>query len=141
MSWKKGFLDGCLVLPWVLWAEVVAVCGPNLADGFITEGSSNNAYIVKDGKVITRELSNDILHGITRKATLELAATTQIEVIERAFTLEEAFGADEAFVTSATTFVTPVVEIDGNMIGDGKPGPVAKRLREIYINNALENLE
>ncbi|NUH66650.1 D-amino-acid transaminase [Sulfitobacter sp. S0837] len=102
-------------------------------DGFVTEGTSNNAYIVKDGKIITRETSNDILHGITRKAVLELAREAQMQVEERNFTIEEAQQADEAFVTSASAFVTPVVEIDGAKIGSGTPGKLAPRLREIYI--------
>ena len=107
-------------------------------DGKVTEGTSNNAYIVKNGKIITRELSNDILHGITRAAVLRYAAESQMEVEERAFTIAEAQEADEAFVTSATTFVTPVVEIDGAALGGGTPGPVAKRLREIYIDESLK---
>ncbi len=102
-------------------------------DGFVTEGTSNNAYIVKDGKIITRETSSDILHGITRKAVLELAREAQMQVEERNFTIEEAQQADEAFVTSASAFVTPVVEIDGAKIGSGTPGKLAPRLREIYI--------
>jgi D-alanine transaminase len=102
-------------------------------DGFVTEGTSNNAYIVKDGKIVTRETSSDILHGITRKAVLELAREAQMQVEERNFTIEEAQQADEAFVTSASAFVTPVVEIDGAKIGGGTPGKLAPRLREIYL--------
>ncbi|MEP2682812.1 MAG: D-amino-acid transaminase [Sulfitobacter sp.] len=102
-------------------------------DGFVTEGTSNNAYIVKDGKIVTRETSSDILHGITRKAVLELAREAQMQVEERNFTIEEAQQADEAFVTSASAFVTPVVEIDGAKIGSGTPGKLAPRLREIYL--------
>ncbi|MFG6561784.1 D-amino-acid transaminase [Sulfitobacter sp. 1A15299] len=102
-------------------------------DGFVTEGTSNNAYIVKDGKIVTRETSNDILHGITRRAVLELAREAQMQVEERNFTIEEAQQADEAFVTSASAFVTPVVEIDGAKIGSGTPGKLAPRLREIYL--------
>ncbi len=102
-------------------------------DGRVTEGTSNNAYIVKGGRIITRELSNDILHGITRAAVLRYAAEAQMAVEERAFTIAEAQGADEAFITSATAFVQAVVEIDGAKVGDGIPGPVAKRLREIYL--------
>ena len=99
-------------------------------DGVVTEGTSNNAYIVKNGKIITRELSNDILHGITRKAVLRYAREAQMEVEERSFSIEEAQGADEAFVTSASAFLMPVVEIDGAVIGDGAPGTVARRLRD-----------
>ncbi|MFN3292417.1 MAG: D-amino-acid transaminase [Gemmobacter sp.] len=102
-------------------------------DGAVTEGTSNNAYIVSGGKIITRQLGHDILHGITRAAVLRLAREAQMEVVERAFTLDEAKAADEAFITSASAFVMPVVEIDGTALGTGKPGPVAQRLREIYI--------
>lgn len=107
-------------------------------DGFVTEGTSNNAYIVKGGKIITRNLSTDILHGITRAAVLRFAREAQMEVEERPFTIEEAQGADEAFFTSASAFVLPVVEIDGKAVGGGKPGPVAARLREIYLDESLK---
>ncbi|WP_114287480.1 D-amino-acid transaminase [Candidatus Halocynthiibacter alkanivorans] len=105
-------------------------------DGFVTEGTSNNAYIVKGGKIITRQLSNDILHGITRAAVLRFASEAQMEVEERLFSIEEAQQADEAFITSATTFVQPVVKIDGETVGTGTPGPVAMRLREIYLDES-----
>ncbi|MGV6840085.1 MAG: D-amino-acid transaminase [Planktomarina sp.] len=105
-------------------------------DGYVTEGSSNNAYIVKDGKIITRELSNDILHGITRAAVLRFAKEAQMVVEERNFTVDEVKAADEAFITSATTFVMPVVEMDGEAVGAGVPGAVAKRLREIYLDES-----
>jgi len=105
-------------------------------DGFVTEGSSNNAYIVKDGRIITRDLSNDILHGITRAAVLRFAREAQMEIEERPFTIDEAQAADEAFITSATMFVTPVVEIDGAKIGTGTPGTVAPRLRDIYFEES-----
>ncbi|SFT98484.1 D-amino-acid transaminase [Sedimentitalea nanhaiensis] len=107
-------------------------------DGFVTEGTSNNAYIVKGNKIITRGLSHDILHGITRAAVLRFAREAQMEVEERNFTLEEAREADEAFVTSASTFVMPVVEIDSARIGTGAPGRVAPRLREIYLEESLK---
>lgn len=105
-------------------------------DGFVTEGTSNNAYFIKDGKIVTRALSNDILHGITRAAVLRFAQEAQMAVEERNFTIEEAQAADEAFITSASTFVMPVVSIDGVALGDGTPGPLALRLREIYIEES-----
>lgn len=105
-------------------------------DGAVTEGTSNNAYIVKGRRIITRQLSNDILHGITRAAVLRFAREAQMEVEERPFTIDEAKGADEAFVTSASAFVMPVVEIDGAVLGSGTPGPVATRLREIYLEES-----
>ncbi|MDY6858006.1 MAG: D-amino-acid transaminase [Pseudomonadota bacterium] len=105
-------------------------------DGEVTEGTSNNAYIVKDGKIITRHLGSEILHGITRAAVLRFAREAQMVVEERAFTIEEAKEADEAFVTSASSFVMPVVSVDGVSLGDGMPGPVAARLREIYLDES-----
>ncbi|MEO0820915.1 MAG: D-amino-acid transaminase [Pseudomonadota bacterium] len=108
-------------------------------DGFVTEGTSNNAYIVKNGTIVTRHLGTEILHGITRAAVLELAREAQMKVEERPFTIEEAQGADEAFITAASTFVCPVIEIDGETVGQGTPGPVAKRLREIYLETARKN--
>ncbi|WP_375261254.1 D-amino-acid transaminase [Palleronia sp.] len=105
-------------------------------EGVVTEGTSNNAYIVKGGVIVTRNLGPEILHGITRAAVLRFAREAQMKVEERAFTVEEAKAADEAFVTSATTFVTPVVEIDGVPVGQGAPGPVAQRLREIYLEES-----
>jgi len=107
-----------------------------IEDGHVTEGTSNNAYFVKNGKIVTRPLSNDILHGITRKAVLRMAAEAQMEIEERLFTIDEAKEADEAFTTSASAFVMPVVEIDGVQLGDGTPGPIAKRLREIYLDES-----
>jgi D-alanine transaminase len=105
-------------------------------DGAVTEGTSNNAYIVKDNTIITRHLGTEILHGITRAAVLRFAREAQMKVEERSFTIEEAQIADEAFITSASTFVMPVVEIDGAAIGTGSPGPVAARLREIYLEES-----
>jgi D-alanine transaminase len=109
-------------------------------DGKVTEGTSNNAYIVtQDGTIVTRELSHDILPGITRAAVLNCVRELQMKVEERAFSIEEALSAREAFSTSATGFVCPVVEIDGTVLGDGKPGPVAQRLRQIYIDESLKS--
>ncbi len=108
-------------------------------DGLVTEGTSNNAFIITvEGTLRTRPLSNAILHGITRAAVYRLAGETGLTVEERPFSVEEAKAASEAFVTAATSFVTPVVEIDGTLIGDGKPGSISQRLREIYIQTSRE---
>lgn len=105
--------------------------------GLVTEGSSTNAWIVdEDGKLRTRDTQANILHGITRAAVLALAADEGIEVEERAFSVEEAKRAKEAFYTSASGFVMPAVSIDGAKIGDGKPGPIATKLRALYIEQA-----
>lgn len=108
-------------------------------DGFVTEGTSNNVYIVTGGKIVTRPLSQDILHGITRASLLRYAAEAQMQIEERAFTIAEAQAADEAFLTSASAFVMPVVEVDGVALGSGKPGPVAARLRELYLEESLKS--
>lgn len=106
-------------------------------DGFVTEGTSNNAYIVtKSGTIVTRDLSRSLLHGITRAAVLDYAKAAQMQIEERPFTIAEAQDAAEAFITAASTFVCPVVEIDGVAIGSGAPGPVAKRLRELYLEES-----
>jgi D-alanine transaminase len=106
-------------------------------DGKVTEGSSNNVWIVtKDGTLVTRHLTTDILHGITRASVMRYAKEAQMKVEERPFTIEEAQNAAEAFFTSASAFVTPVVEIEDEPVGQGAPGPVARRLREIYIEES-----
>ena len=107
-------------------------------DGWVTEGSSNNTYIVSaGGSIVTRRLGSEILHGVTRATVLKLSQQARIEVEERAFSLDEAYAAREAFVTSASIFVLPVVEIDGRRIGSGEPGPITRRLRALYIETAL----
>ena len=108
-------------------------------DGYVTEGSSNNAFIIDaEGALITRHLGNEILAGITRRAVLKLAEEQRITIDERRFSIEEACRAKEAFITSATTFVMPVVSIDGTPIADGRPGQLTRRLRELYIQTALQ---
>ncbi|MBE9557482.1 MAG: D-amino-acid transaminase [Proteobacteria bacterium] len=102
-------------------------------EGNVTEGTSSNAWIVTgNGKLITRHLSDDILHGVTRRTILAIAAEEGVDFEERPFTVAEALAANEAFVTSATSFVTPVVRIDGKPVGDGVPGPLAQRLLAWY---------
>ena len=104
-------------------------------DGFVTEAASANAWIVTgDKRIITRKPTNAILKGITRGSVLSLAAGLGMRFEERSFTPEEAYEAQEAFVTSATTFVTPVNDIDGHRIGNGEVGPVATALRKAYLD-------
>lgn len=106
-------------------------------EGFVTEGSSNNTYIItKEGKIITRNLTNSILPGITRKSVLRLVKELDMEIEERPFTIEEAQNATESFMTAATSFVTPVIEVDGVKLGDGTSGPVTKRLSKVYIEES-----
>jgi D-alanine transaminase len=102
-------------------------------DGFVTEASSANAWIVTDaGKLVTRHADHAILHGITRSVVLDAVKEQNIAVEQRAFTLDEAYKAREAFITSASQIVLPVVRINGRTIGGGKPGPVTTALREVF---------
>ena len=104
------------------------------AQGRVTEGSSTNAWIVDDtGRVVTRDLESNILGGITRQTVIRLAREAGVEVAERPFTLAEAQAAPEAFLTSTTSFVRGIVRIDGSPVGDGKPGPLTVRLRDLYL--------
>lgn len=143
LRWKRRDIKTVNLLP-ASWAKAQATQkGADDAwmveDGFVTEGSSNNTFIVtQDNVIVTRNLTNSILHGITRKAALELAAKSQIRIEERAFTPEEAYSAKEAFMSAASAYVLPVVEIDGHAVGDGKPGPIARKLRELYIDAAKQ---
>lgn len=106
-------------------------------NGYVTEGTSTNAFIVTmEGTLVTRDLSTDILHGITRSAVLRLAEEAELPIEERSFTPQEAYDAAEVFATGSSFFVLPVVEIDGHIISNRAPGPLTNRLREMYIEMA-----
>lgn len=107
-------------------------------NGYVTESTAANAYIVMGKTIITHPLSNDVLHGITRASLMRFAQHTDFTIEERRFTIDEAKSADEAFVTSATNFVCPVVEIDGVPISGGIVGPVVKQLRSIYLEECYK---
>ena len=109
-----------------------------LRQGYVTEGSSNNAWIIRSKNIINRQSDNLILSGITRAVVLECAIKLNYEVITKNFTKVDAESADEAFMTSATGLITPVVKINSSQIGDGKPGNFTKSLRAEYIKRALE---
>ncbi|MEM7047654.1 MAG: D-amino-acid transaminase [Pseudomonadota bacterium] len=104
-------------------------------DGTITEGASSNAWIIKDGTLITRPANHQILKGITRMSVRAIIENHQIPLVERSFTREEARAADEAFITGAGAFITPVTHIDDTPIGTGKPGPLTAKLRDAYIDS------
>ena len=109
-----------------------------LRQGYITEGSSNNVWIIRSKNIMTRQSDNLILSGITRAVVLECAKKLDYEVITKNFTKVDAESADEAFMTSATGLITPVVKINSSQIGDGKPGNFTKSLRAECIKRALE---
>jgi D-alanine transaminase len=141
IRWARRDIKSVALLAQVLAKQAAAEAGAGEAwmieDGKVTEGGSSSAFILtKDDVLVTRENSSAILPGCTRKAVVKLAEERQLRVEERAFTVEEAMKAKEAFITSASSFVQPVVKIDGKIVADGKPGPMAQRLREIYIDFA-----
>jgi D-alanine transaminase len=141
LRWARRDIKSVMLLAPVLGKQAAHEAGAFEAwmveDGEITEGTSSNSYIVKDGRVITRPLSNRILAGVTRRSLFKLAQEHGVEIEERAFTAREAYEADEAFLTSASNFVLPIVEIDGRRIGGGQPGPIARRLRQLFVDMAL----
>ena len=109
-------------------------------NGYVNEGTSNNAYIIdKNNTIITRDLSNKLLPGITRQTILEVAKKLKLTIEERAFTIAEVQSANEAFISSAATLILPVIEINNNIIGSGKIGPITKILRETYIKISMYN--
>ncbi len=137
IRWGRVDIKSVSLLPNVLAKQAAKEAGAAEAwltcDDVVTEGSSSNAWIVdSDGTLITHPKGNHILGGITRETALACAAELQMRVEERPFTLVEARAAAEAFITSATNLVTPVIAVDDAAIGDGKPGPVSRRLREAY---------
>lgn len=142
IRWKRRDIKSISLLGQVLAKEEVhqkgAFEGWMVEDGFVTEGTSSSAYIIKDGVIITRPLSNSILPGIRRKVLMGLTKEHGIKVEERLFTLEEALNADEAFMSSATVFVLPITHIDGKAIGDGKAGSITQKLRALYVEAALK---
>ena len=106
-------------------------------NGFVTEGTSSTAFILDvNGSIRTQPLGHHILPGVTRRAVLRLAQEKGLAIEERPFTVAEAMHAREAFITAASAFVLPVVEIDGKPVGDGRPGPAAKEFRRLYIEEA-----
>ncbi|MCJ2009238.1 D-amino-acid transaminase [Methylobacterium sp. J-092] len=138
LRWKRRDIKSVALLAQVLAKQAAAEAGVAEAwmveDGAVTEGSSSTAFIAtRDGRLVTRPLSTALLPGITRAAVMRLAAETGLTVEERLFSVEEAYAAAEAFYTSASAFVMPVVAIDDRTIGEGVPGPIARRLRELYI--------
>ncbi|MDX5362052.1 MAG: D-amino-acid transaminase [Alphaproteobacteria bacterium] len=139
IRWKRCDIKAVALLPNVLAKQAAKEAGGYeawLVDeaGYVTEGSSTNAWIVdRDGNLVTRALDTAILGGITRKMLMQVAQEAGVRIIERPFSTEEARAAREAFITSATSFVTPVTQIDDAVIGNGRPGSVAMRLRELYI--------
>jgi D-alanine transaminase len=142
IRWERCDIKTVALLPNVLAKQAARESGAYEAwlvdgDGRVTEGASTNAWIVtQEGELITRQADHGILSGITRHTLKALCGSLQLKFVERPFTLTEAKKAKEAFITSATSYVTPVVKIDDEPVGAGKPGPTARRLREEYVRFA-----
>lgn len=104
-------------------------------DGHVSEGSGENIFIVRDGKLVTPDISDNILEGITRETVIGLAADEMgVSIDERRVNRSELFVAEEVFLTGTAAHVTPVIEIDGRVIGDGTPGPITSKIQELYFN-------
>jgi len=141
LRWERRDIKSISLLAQVLAKQAAKEAGAQEAwlveEGFVTEGGSSSAFIVtKAGSIVVRPLSHAILPGITRRSLLRLSQEDGIVLEERRFTVEEAYEAAEAFLTSASNFVLPVVSIDGRPIADGRPGPITRRLRELYLQMA-----
>jgi D-alanine transaminase len=138
IRWARRDIKSVMLLAPVLGKQAAHEAGAfegwMVEDGKVTEGTSSNAYIVKNGKVITRGLSNSILAGCTRRALFRLAQEHGVPIEERLFTPQEAYESDEAFLTSASNFVMPIVEIDGKRVGGGQPGPLTRTLRQLFLD-------
>lgn len=145
LRWKRCDIKAVGLLPNVLAKQAARAQGAFEAwlvddNGRITEGASTNAWIVtKNGAIVTRPLGPEILAGVTRRAVRAFLAKTGRKLVERPFTLAEALQAKEAFLTSATSWVLPVVSIDGHPIGNGQPGPVALGLRAQYAKEMAQS--
>ncbi len=145
LRWKRRDIKSIALLPQVLAKQVAHENNCNevwmYEDGYITEGGSSNAFIIKDNKLISRKNNEKILSGTTRQAVLKLLELEGLSFDERPFTIEEAYDADEAFYTSASVFVMPVISIDDRVINDGIPGNLTLKLRNLYENFAKSSIK
>jgi D-alanine transaminase len=144
IRWKRRDIKSTSMLGQVMGKQAAKLKGAYegwmVEDGVITEGTSSNAFILDaDGVLRTQPLAPHILHGVTRRAVLRLAREEGLRVTERPFTVEEAYQAREAFLTAASAFVLPIIEIDGHKIGGGTPGPVTRNFRRLYIEEARKS--
>jgi D-alanine transaminase len=139
IRWQRCDIKSVSLLPNILAKQQAKEAGAYEAwlvdrNGMVTEGSSTNAWIVtRDGQLVTRSVENAILSGITRMAVIEMARTEGLSLVERPFSVSEAKAAREAFVTSTSSYVTPVTQIDDHVIANGKPGSISLKLRDRYL--------
>ncbi|MFK7792550.1 MAG: D-amino-acid transaminase [Devosiaceae bacterium] len=140
LRWKRRDIKSVSMIAQTIAKQEAAKVGAAEAimveDGVVTEGSSSTAWMVKGGKLITRNLTNSVLPGVTRLSVMALCKELDLEIEERTYTVEEFYEADEVFITAATTLVMPVVKIDDRIMSNGAPGPIGSRLRSLYIEMA-----
>ncbi|MBT2599206.1 MULTISPECIES: D-amino-acid transaminase [unclassified Oceanobacillus] len=140
IRWENCYIKSLNLLPNVLAKQTAKEQGCYEAilhrDGKVTECSSSNVYLVKNGKVYTHPTTNNILYGCVRMAVERFLKDANIELIEDAFQLEDISNADEIFLSSSTSEVTPIVRVDDKAIGDGKPGTITKQLQHAYESDA-----
>jgi len=144
IRWKRRDIKSTSMLGQVMGKQAAKLAGAYegwmVEDGVVTEGTSSTAFILDaDGVLRTQPLGPHILHGVTRRAVLRLARQESVRIAERPFTVEEAYQAREAFLTAASAFVLPIIEIDGHKIGGGTPGPVGRAFRQLYIEEARKS--
>ena len=141
LRWKRRDIKSTALLAQAMGKQQAKLRGAYEAwmveDGVVTEGTSSTSFILDaEGRLRTQPLGHHILPGVTRRAVLRLAETEGLTIEERPFTVAEALQAREAFLTAASAFVLPVVEIDGVAIGNGRPGPIAQAFRRLYVEEA-----
>lgn len=144
MRWKRRDIKSTSMLAQTMGKQEAKLRGAYegwmVEDGMVTEGTSSSAFILDaKGVIRTQPLGRHILPGVTRRSILRLAALEGLALEERPFSVAEALDAREAFMTAASAFVLPIIEIDGVPIGDGRPGPMANRFRALYIEEALKS--
>ena len=144
LRWARRDIKTSNLLGQVLAKTAAKAAGADEAlmldrEGYVTEGGSVSFFVVKDGAIVARPVTNDILHGITRQSMLAVAGAEGLRIEHRRITLDEVLAADEAFITGASSWVEPVGSVDGRPIGDGQPGPVTLKLRADYLKRIRAN--
>ena len=136
IRWKRRDIKSISLLGQCYAKNQATIAGADecfmVEDGYVTEAGNSSAFIIKDGALITKPLSNEILPGIRRNRLLNLAKQIGLQIQERKFSMDEVYNADECFISAATIILLPVIKADGKAINGGKIGPFTTKLRELY---------
>ncbi|WP_096016830.1 D-amino acid aminotransferase [Campylobacter lanienae] len=136
IRWKRRDIKSISLLGQCYAKNQATIAGADecfmVEDGYVTEAGSSSAFIIKDGALITKPLSNEILPGIRRNRLLNLAKQIGLQIQERKFSMDEVYNADECFISAATIILLPVIKADGKAINGGKIGEYTTKLRELY---------